>query len=118
MSFVDNALGNVKKIYETIEGKTVFTVEVQKLKLKAIKTDTELSKLYERLGALYCKELRKRDELPAELELLLNSVDEKRAQISEIKEQIAAFKGGVACGECGHLNSNEADCCSKCGAEL
>jgi hypothetical protein len=48
----------------------------------------------------------------------LNSVDTKRAEIAEIKEQISAFKGGVACGECGYLNSDNVDYCSKCGAEL
>lgn len=118
MSFFDNTLEGAKKLYDALENKTVTTVEVQKLKVKAIKIDNELSKLYEKLGALYCKELRKRDELPENLELLLNSVDTKRAEIAEIKEQISAFKGGVACGECGHLNSDDVDFCSKCGAEL
>ena len=118
MSFLNNTLENAKKLYSAIEGKTIINVEAQKLKIKAIRVDNELAKLYERLGALYCKELRKREDLPDELALLLGNVDSKRAELAELKEQITAFEGGVACGECGNLNAENLDFCSKCGAEL
>ena len=118
MAFFDETLGNAKKLYEMLESKTVTTVEVQKLKLKALKVDSELSKLYEKLGRLYAKELKFRDDLPEELSLIIEDVEKKRSEIETIKEQIAAFKGGVACGECGYLNDSNVDFCAKCGTKL
>ena len=118
MAFFDETFQNAKKVYELFENKTITTVEVQKLKLKALKIDNELSKIYEKLGRLYVKELKFRENLPEELALILESVAAKKAEIETIKEQIAAFKGGVACGECGYLNDSNVDYCAKCGAEL
>lgn len=118
MAFFDETFQNAKKVYELLENKTVTTVEIQKLKLKAIKINSELSKIYEKLGKLYVKELKFRDDLPEDLAEILQSVASKKAEIETIKEQIAAFKGGVACGECGYLNDDNVDYCAKCGAEL
>lgn len=118
MAFFDETLQNAKKVYELLENKTITTVEVQKLKLKALKIDNELSKIYEKLGKLYVKELKLREELPEDLAEVLQTVASKKTEIETIKEQIAAFKGGVACGECGYLNENNVDYCAKCGAEL
>lgn len=118
MAFFDETLNNAKKVYELLENKTVTTVEVQKLKIKALKIDSELAKIYQKLGKLYVKELKFREDLPEDLVEMMKTVADKKTEIETIKEQIAAFKGGVACGECGYLNDNNVDYCAKCGTML
>ncbi len=118
MSFLDDALNSAKKVFDVVENKTVTTVEIQKLKIKALGIDAELRKIYEKLGKLYYKELKYREDVTEDIRDMLLEISEKKSEIELIREQIAAFKGGVACPECGNLNQETADYCANCGAEL
>ena len=45
-------------------------------------------------------------------------LEEKIAELEEIKDEIALSAGGVVCNECGALNVDGTVNCSKCGAEI
>lgn len=118
MGFLDETYEKARKAYKTAEKTTTSVVTVQKLKIKALKTDSELRELYAALGKSYYKQLLRDGNIPEDLAETVEAVRAKREELEAVKEKIVAEKGGVVCLSCGALNLDGSRYCHKCGKEI
>ncbi len=113
-----------EKITETITsvGKTASekaktSTDYAKLSIKLSGEEKTLAELYRRVGKIYydanngCTQ----DE---ETTLLFAEISDSIEAIANIKTQLMALKGSIACKSCGAENPDEHDFCSKCGAKI
>lgn len=118
MSFIEETFSAAKDLFETVERKTTNTIEVEKLKIKAISVDKEIDKIYAEIGKSYYNKCKQSGETPEGFEGAFSRLESKREELEEIKDSIIEIKGGIVCNECGKVNLEGAVFCSNCGSHL
>ena len=118
MSFIEETFSAAKDLFETAQRKTGNTIEIEKLKIKAISVDKEIDKLYQEVGKSFYAKYKKGEEMPESLLGVFEKIDQKQQELEEIKDSIIEIKGGVVCNECGKVNLEGAVYCSNCGSHL
>ena len=90
MSFWDDFADKAKKGVQKVQEFTMETVDKVKIKSRISKLNSEVKKLYTRIGELIYEE-RCGDaivENSAEISELISSISEAKKEISELKEQL------------------------------
>lgn len=113
-----------EKIVETINNtgkvvgeKTKQGSEVVKANIKISSEERALNELYTEIGKTYYENNRENPCCDTMKELF-EMADEKKAVISDLKQQLRAIKGVSVCGNCGAECPIENDFCGKCGAKI
>ena len=86
--------------------------DLTKLQYEKKVKESELSKLYEKLGKKYYHE-HKDEELDE-----IKEITDVNLRIKEISKDIMALKGGVECPCCGALVKKGSMYCSACGEKI
>ncbi|MBR5558701.1 MAG: zinc ribbon domain-containing protein [Oscillospiraceae bacterium] len=120
MSAFDNFLSKARDVADAAAQKTGEVVEISKLKLQAIKLNSNIQKAYEELGSVYYNSVKfggnAEDQLNgcvAEIDRLLKEQEELENSMNDVGKSTGHF-----CTACGFENSAKAAFCSNCGTPL
>lgn len=95
--------------------KTDEFVTVQKIRNRRNNLEEQVELSCRKIGELIYQEYSEGKEIPEELEKICCSIEEKKKEIGECREQIALVKGARLCPSCGALIPKEANYCMNCG---
>ena len=114
----DNAAKTVKDIAETAGKKGEELLKISKLKIKETQIKRDISSKLEKLGKMYYELTKIGEENHLVLKEIITEIDELRAELKEVREEIGDIKGTVACPVCKASNPCDADYCAKCGEKI
>ena len=114
----DNAAKTVKDIAETAGKKGEELLKISKLKIKETQIKRDISSKLEKLGKMYYELIKIGEENHLVLKEIITEIDELRAELKEVREEIGDIKGTVACPVCKASNPCDADYCAKCGEKI
>jgi len=93
-------------------------VEQAKINIRIFDLNTEIEMNYKEIGKLVYS-VHKGEEVCSEaIQTLIESIDEKNAQIKELKEKLESFKSGKTCPKCGKVMGEKDAYCSGCGQKI
>ena len=118
MKTFDETSAYARDICDDVKRTATGAINLRRLKLKAIGKDSEIEALFTKLGKLSYQKMKAEGSVPDEVKNTVAKLEEKIAELEEIKDEIALSAGGVVCNECGALNVDGTVNCSKCGAEI
>lgn len=95
--------------------KTDEFVTVQKIRNRRNNLEEQVELSCRKIGELIYEEYSEGKEIPEQLEKICRSIEEKKKEIGECREQIALVKGARLCPSCGALIPKEANFCMNCG---
>ena len=118
MGLLDDVMVNVKSAANTVSKKTSNIVDYSKLKFTASGLSNEISKKYKTLGeeVYACSKIGVEDS--RSIELLIQEIDELKAQLQTTNEYITAARHKVICPKCKAELDKDCLFCSKCGAKI
>ena len=118
MGLLDDVMVNVKSAANTVSKKTSNIVDYSKLKFTASGLSNEISKKYKTLGeeVYACSKIGVEDS--RSIELLIQEIDELKAQLQTTNEYIMAARHKVVCPSCKAELDKESLFCNKCGAKI
>jgi hypothetical protein len=93
-------------------------VDVAKLNMRIFDLNSACGELLQKIGQLVYDTHLGRESRNEDLAGLLKELDDKYADIGELKERIAALRSGRECPHCGALCSREDKFCRDCGTAL
>ncbi len=91
--------------------------EEDRIQAEIDRTEAEIDSLYAEIGKEYYMNSRE-DPRSEEMESCFRSVDERRAEIQDLTDQIRALRGITTCGSCGADILVTDTFCSNCGARI
>ena len=111
----DRVMDKAKVFAEAAGKKAEKAVELSKLKLRVSQINSEIRKIYEKLGkAVYNMKKADYDD-PGLIESVAEEIDELFAEKAAVERKIARIRSLVICPVCGAKNPNDSDFCCKCG---
>ena len=118
MGLLDDVMVNVKSAASTVSKKTNNIVDYSKLKFTAYGLSNEIRKKYQTLGeeVYACSKIGVEDS--RSIELLIQEIDELKAQLQTTNEYITAARHKVICPKCKAELDKDCLFCSKCGAKI
>ena len=118
MGLLDDVMVNVKSAANTVSKKTSNIVDYSKLKFTASGLSNEISKKYQTLGeeVYTCSKIGVEDS--RSIELLIQEIDELKAQLQTTNEYIMAARHKVVCPSCKAELDKDSLFCNKCGAKI
>lgn len=115
---MEKFISDLKKTAKNAAQKTGEIVEIGKLKLAIQDTKGKINDLYKELGeSLYAARKDGNDDADS-IEKIIEEIDAMYEKLASQEEELATLKKQKKCPSCGVLCDDEADFCSKCGAEL
>ena len=93
-------------------------VDAAKLNMRIYDLNTECSQLLQEIGRVVYDTHRGLEPGAGALAEPLSRLDEKNADIAQLKDRIAALRSGRECRVCGALCGTEDKFCRSCGAAL
>ena len=117
MAWFDQVKDTVKKTAGAAYDKSEQLVDIAKLKLALVSAENETEKLYKELGIL-CYENSKGTEPVGSADEIIEKIDAKYAEISEIKNNIAKTKKLKLCSKCSKEVAPESTFCQYCGEKF
>jgi len=118
MSFFDQFLSKAKDVVDVAGQKTGEMVELSKLKLQAVQTNSDIQKAYERLGAIVYEQEKNGTDNSDLIRVCVSEIDSLLISLNEVNDKIADNRNAVRCPNCGANNPEEAIYCSRCGSSL
>ncbi|MGN1131701.1 MAG: hypothetical protein ACI4RL_02255, partial [Ruminococcus sp.] len=114
----DDVMVNVKSAASTVSKKTNNIVDYSKLKFTASGLSNEIRKKYQTLGeeVYACSKIGVEDS--RSIELLIQEIDELKAQLQTTNEYITAARHKVICPKCKAELDKDCLFCSQCGAKI
>ena len=112
MGFLDELSDSIVNTTKDLGKMAQNAGDITKLQYDKKVKESELSKLYEKLGKKYYEEHKDEDD---------ESIKEITAvvlRIKEISDEIMQKKGGMACPKCGALVKEGSRFCSECGEKI
>ena len=120
MSFIDDlrkSLDAFSKASEQVVRKSGDAVELRKLKMEQESLKRELNNCYAQIGRMVLEKMN-RAEVPEEMEMLVQQIEDCKEAIAETDQLIARKQGIRICPVCGVRADKEAVFCQKCGTRL
>ncbi len=116
MDLFEKVSDSVMSATQTVSEKAKGVADITKLQYEKKTKATQLKKKYYEIGKLYV------DSTPEfvgpQFVDLFNEVEEIKARIKELDEQISKNKGCKLCPNCGGVNGMLFAYCSNCGAKM
>lgn len=117
MDWFEQVKDTVKKTAGAAYDKSEQLVDMAKLKLALVSLENEAEKLYKELGIL-CYEQNKGKENGDAVSNIIEKIDAKHAEISELKGNMAKTKKVKICDKCGQEVAPESAFCQYCGEKF
>ena len=120
MALLDDLKKNLEAISmasEKVVKKSGGAVELRKLKMEQESLKKELNNCYAQIGRMVLEKMEGAD-VPAEMEMLVNQIEDCKEAIAEIEQTIARKRGQRVCPVCGARADKAAVFCQKCGTRL
>lgn len=93
-------------------------VDVAKLNMRIYDLNSECNELLQEIGRMVYDTHQGQEPGADALTGLLSRLDEKNAEIAQLKDRIAALRSTRECQACGALCGTEDKFCRNCGAAL
>ena len=106
------------KIAKIALDKTTNAVDITKLNFAKGEAESKVNKLYAKIGETIYERYKNGEEFDGVIGEDLIEIDRFKAEVEDLKAQIAALKSTAPCPECGQQNDKSSEYCSKCGAKL
>ncbi len=111
------AKDGASKIAKEVAKRTSNAITQTKLAFSVNEAQNKIKDIYAEIGkSLYAKHIDGNDYTEFSDELL--QIDKLMEEIEILNDKIAELKNSLKCQECGALNPNSSDYCSKCGSQL
>lgn len=119
MSFFDNLKKNFNTAANYTVQKTGEVTEAAKIRLDIRSQNVRLAKCFENMGQLYYKSIKESGtDVTAELDAYMVEADGIKAEIANLRRDLAKAQGCVICAACGAQISNKSVFCPLCGVKL
>lgn len=118
MGILDDVMVNVKSAANTVSKRTGEIVDYSKLKFTASGLAGEIRKKYQTLGeeVYACTKIGTDDN--RSIELLIEEIDQLKAQLQATNELIMAAKNKILCPVCKAELDKDSIFCNKCGSKI
>ena len=118
MGILDDVMVNMKSAANTVSKRTGEIVDYSKLKFTASGLATEIRKKYQTLGeeVYTCTKIGAEDS--TSIELLIDEIDQLKAQLEATNEMIMAAKNKILCPVCKAELDKDSIFCNKCGSRI
>ena len=118
MDFFDEILDKAKVAFDVAVKTTEDVAQTGKKKFNIASLESKLSKDYKALGEAFY-DFKKKGELDNEaVDALILAIDDKKAEIEAIKEEIRKAKSNRVCANCGADIDDDIIFCPICGQKL
>ena len=114
----DRVVDKAKVFAETAGKKAEKAVEISKLKFRVSQINSEIRKIYEKLGRAVYNMKKANYEDRGLVESVAEEIDELFAEKAAVERKIAFLKSMVVCPVCGAKNARTETFCGKCGSSL
>ena len=114
---INELIDKAKELAQTAGEKSQELYQISKLKIEITELKMKKDKNFGSIGKKVYDSIKAGEELP-DLAALVEEIDLLSADIEEKKDQISALKNSVRCAECGADISPDDPFCSKCGAAV
>ncbi len=118
MDILDNVLEKAKAIANMASKKTGKVVEISKIKLDSLQTNSEIKACYEKLGNAVYSMAKADYENPELIANIIEEIDELIEHLDDNQDKISNIKAYRTCECCDNRNPLDATYCSKCGNKL
>lgn len=119
MGVFEDTVIKAKDAFDVAAKKTEEVWSIQKLRFNISSIKSQLSKEYETLGRVYYDSIKNNcDDDTETMEHIINEIDDKKVQISELEKEIACQKRMIICCSCKTKNLSHAIYCCKCGSKI
>ena len=112
MGFLDELSDSIVNTTKDLGKMAQNAGDLTKLQYDKKVKESELSKLYEKLGKKYYEEHKDEDDEN------IKEITAVVLRIKEISDEIMQKKGGMACPKCGALVKEGSRFCSECGEKI
>jgi len=102
---------------ENVGNRATSVYNSSKTNLKILDLTTDIDILYKEVGKIIYAAHTNEETSTEMLDEILLAIDEKKAQIEELRAA-AAEKNEKVCSACGKENDKDSNFCSSCGASL
>jgi ribosomal protein L40E len=113
-----NLTNMFKGTLESAANKTGEVVEVSKMKLQIAQQRAELSKAYEKLGAMVYDMMKSDSQDSSAIDVCIDEIDFIFSKIAEAESKVNELRKVSICEACGAEVALDACFCSKCGAKI
>lgn len=118
MNKFDELFNKAKAVANAAGKKTGEMVEVSKLKLQVVQLNSDVDKIYKRIGELTYIQSRNNTDAKREIETAMAEIDKMYQEIEALNIKINDAQQMIKCQNCGAANSVDAIFCSRCGKSL
>ncbi len=118
MDILDNVLEKAKAIAGMARKKTGKVVEISKIKLDSLQTNSEIKACYEKLGNAVYSMAKADYENPELIANIIEEIDELIEHLDDNHDKISNIRTYRTCECCDSRNPLDAVFCSKCGNKL
>lgn len=118
MTTFEDVVSKAKCVAETAGKKTSDFIEVTRLKIQAAEIEKDISSILEGLGRLVYDSRKAEEDVTSLIDDCVIKVDERSAELNEVRAKIDGYQDLVRCKSCGVLNQEDAVYCKKCGEKL
>lgn len=118
MNTFDDFIEKARDVCSVAGKKTGEVVEISKLKLECVKLNSEIKKLYEKLGSTVYSMMKSSYENQTVIDSLTEEIDENLAELADLNERISDLKNISICNVCGAKNPVDNYYCAKCGSRI
>ena len=118
MDIFDDILEKAKVAFDVAVKATEDAVDTGKQKFNIASLESKITKDYKTLGEAFYN-FKKTGEIDDEvIDELITSIDDKKAKIEELKEEIRKSKADRVCANCGAAIEENTVFCPICGQKL
>ena len=106
------------KTAENVGNKATDVYNSSKTNLKILDLTTDIEVIYKEIGRLIYAAHTNEEASTEELDAHLLAIDEKNAEIEELRATLGVKETSKFCTSCGKENSSDSNFCASCGAAL
>lgn len=118
MSFFEEFKRNATDVANKAVKKTGELTNIARLCINVKSNEAKLSSVFEEIGYMFYEAQSTSADHTSDIASLIMKADKIKADIENIKKEIAKLKKVVICTSCGNEVSEEASFCPHCGAKI
>lgn len=118
MTNFEDVMSKAKDVAEAAGKKTSELIDIARLKIEAGDIERDISAMLEGLGRLVYESRKKGEDISSAVDSCALKLDERYAQLAEVREKIDEYKNMIRCKNCGTPNTEDSVFCKKCGNKV
>ncbi len=112
------AKDGASKFAKIFAKRTSDAISSTKLSISISEANNKIKDIYTEIGETMYEKYLNNEATDPEFETAFQQIDKLMVDIGELYDKKAELKNAQRCKNCGTLNKDDADFCSKCGATL